>query len=306
MIIRNGYISIQGGWLSQGALIALINYLLQILVELIKLAMLINSLNQSYISAKRIKEVFAEKPEDILAEIAQKETSSNQSLQVEHLSFTYPDAAQPSLQNLSFAMQQGQILGIIGGTGSGKSSLVQLIPRLYDVESGSVKVAGQDVRNYDLDYLRKQVAMVLRPMSFSLVRLKKICAGGNKDATDEEIVAAAKAANVDHFIRTLPGGYNMEMNQESSNISLGQKQLLTIARALLKKAPFLILDDSTSALDYLTEARLLKSIKEELSDTSLILVSQRTNSLKSADQILVLNKGHQVGLGKSRFPLVYQ
>ena len=298
VIIWNGYISIQGGWLSQGALIALINYLLQILVELIKLAMLINSLNQSYISAKRIEEVFAEKPEDILAEIAQKETSSNQSLRVEHLSFTYPDAAQPSLRNLSFAMQQGQILGIIGGTGSGKSSLVQVLLGLYPADKGSISLYrdGRSPRN--LSEWRSWMAYVSQKVElFKGTIRSNLTLGMEETVSDQELWQALEIAQAKDFVSDKEGQLDAEVQAGGRNFSGGQKQRLSIARAVLHKAPFLILDDATSALDTITESNLLKTIQENLPDTSLILISQRTSTLKIADQILLLDKGQQLALG---------
>jgi len=298
VIIWNGYISIQGGWLSQGALIALINYLLQILVELIKLAMLINSLNQSYISAKRIKEVFAEKPEDILAEIAQKETSSNQSLRVEHLSFTYPDAAQPSLRNLSFAMQQGQILGIIGGTGSGKSSLVQVLLGLYTADKGSISLYrdGRSPRN--LSEWRSWMAYVPQKVELFKGSIRSNLTLGMEDpVSDQELWQALEIVQAKDFVSEKEGQLDAEVQAGGRNFSGGQKQRLSIARAVLRQAPFLILDDATSALDTITESNLLKAVQENLPNTSLILISQRTSTLKIADQILLLEKGQQLALG---------
>ena len=298
VIIWNGYISIQGGWLSQGALIALINYLLQILVELIKLAMLINSLNQSYISAKRIEEVFAEEPEDILAEIAQKETSSNQSLRVEHLSFTYPDAAQPSLQNLSFAMQQGQILGIIGGTGSGKSTLVQILLGLYTADKGSISLYrdGRSPRN--LSEWRSWMAYVSQKVElFKGTIRSNLTLGMEETVSDQELWQALEIAQAKDFVSEKEGQLDAEVQAGGRNFSGGQKQRLSIARAVLHHAPFLILDDATSALDTITESNLLKAVQENLPDTSLILISQRTSTLKIADQILLLEKGQQLALG---------
>ena len=298
VIIWNGYISIQGGWLSQGALIALINYLLQILVELIKLAMLINSLNQSYISAKRIEEVFEEKPEDILAEIAQKETSSNQSLRVEHLSFTYPDAAQPSLRNLSFAMQQGQILGIIGGTGSGKSSLVQVLLGLYTADKGSISLYrdGRSPRN--LSEWRSWMAYVSQKVElFKGTIRSNLTLGMEEPVSDQELWQALEIAQAKDFVSEKEGQLDAEVQAGGRNFSGGQKQRLSIARAVLRRAPFLILDDATSALDTITESNLLKAVQENLPNTSLILISQRTSTLKIADQILLLEKGQQLALG---------
>ena len=298
VIIWNGYISIQGGWLSQGALIALINYLLQILVELIKLAMLINSLNQSYISAKRINEVFAEKPEDILAEIAQKETSSNQSLRVEHLSFTYPDAAQPSLRNLSFAMQQGQILGIIGGTGSGKSSLVQVLLGLYTADKGSISLYrdGRSPRN--LSEWRSWMAYVSQKVELFKGTIRSNLTLGMEDpVSDQELWQALEIAQAKDFVSDKEGQLDAEVQAGGRNFSGGQKQRLSIARAVLRRAPFLILDDATSALDTITESNLLKAVQDNLPNTSLILISQRTSTLKIADQILLLEKGEQLALG---------
>ena len=297
VIIWNGYISIQGGWLSQGALIALINYLLQILVELIKLAMLINSLNQSYISAKRIEEVFAEKPEDILAEIAQKETSSNQSLRVEHLSFTYPDAAQPSLRNLSFAMQQGQILGIIGGTGSGKSSLVQILLGLYPADKGSISLYrdGRSPRN--LSEWRSWMAYVPQKVElFKGTIRSNLTLGMEETVSDQELWQALEIAQAKDFVSDKKGQLDAEVQAGGRNFSGGQKQRLSIARAVLRQAPFLILDDATSALDTITESNLLKAVQDNLPNTSLILISQRTSTLKIADQILLLEKGEQLAL----------
>lgn len=298
VIIWNGYISIQGGWLSQGALIALINYLLQILVELIKLAMLINSLNQSYISAKRIEEVFEEKPEDILAEIAQKETSSNQSLQVEHLSFTYPDAAQPSLRNLSFAMQQGQILGIIGGTGSGKSTLVQILLGLYPADKGSISLYrdGRSPRN--LSEWRSWIAYVPQKVElFKGTIRSNLTLGMEETVSDQELWQALEIAQAKDFVSDKEGQLDAEVQAGGRNFSGGQKQRLSIARAVLRRAPFLILDDATSALDTITESNLLKAVRDNLPNTSLILISQRTSTLKIADQILLLEKGEQLALG---------
>ena len=298
VIIWNGYISIQGGWLSQGALIALINYLLQILVELIKLAMLINSLNQSYISAKRIKEVFAEKPEDILAEIAQKETSSNQSLQVEHLSFTYPDAAQPSLRNLSFAMQQGQILGIIGGTGSGKSSLVQVLLGLYQPDSGSIALSQAGTSPQNLAQWRSWIAYVPQKVELFKESIRSNLTLGMEDpVSDQELWQALEIAQAKDFVSDKEGQLDAEVQAGGRNFSGGQKQRLSIARAVLRRAPFLILDDATSALDTITESNLLKAVQDNLPNTSLILISQRTSTLKIADQILLLEKGEQLALG---------
>ena len=298
VIIWNGYISIQGGWLSQGALIALINYLLQILVELIKLAMLINSLNQSYISAKRIEEVFAEKPEDILAEIAQKETSSNQSLRVEHLSFTYPDAAQPSLRNLSFDMEQGEILGIIGGTGSGKSTLVQVLLGLYPVDKGSISLYrdGRSPRN--LSEWRSWIAYVPQKVElFKGTIRSNLTLGMEEIVSDQELWQALEIAQAKDFVSDKEGQLDAEVQAGGRNFSGGQKQRLSIARAVLRRAPFLILDDATSALDTITESNLLKAVQDNLPNTSLILISQRTSTLKIADQILLLEKGEQLALG---------
>ena len=298
VIIWNGYLSIQGGWLSQGALIALINYLLQILVELIKLAMLINSLNQSYISAKRIEEVFSEQPEDILPEIAQKETSSNQSLRVEHLSFTYPDAAQPSLRDISFAMQQGQILGIIGGTGSGKSTLVQVLLSFYPADKGSISLYrdGRSPRN--LSECRSWMAYVPQKVElFKGTIRSNLTLGMEETVSDQELWQALEIAQAKDFVSEKDGQLDAEVQAGGRNFSGGQKQRLSIARAVLRQAPFLILDDATSALDTITESNLLKAVQENLPDTSLILISQRTSTLKIADQILLLEKGQQLALG---------
>ena len=298
VIIWNGYISIQGGWLSQGSLIALINYLLQILVELIKLAMLINSLNQSYISAKRIEEVFAEEPEDILAEIAQREGSLNQSLRVAELTFIYPDAAQPSLRDISFGMKEGQILGIIGGTGSGKSTLVQVLLSLYKPDKGTVALyqAGNSPQN--LAQWRSWMAYVPQKVElFKGTIRSNLTLGMEKPVSDQELWQAIEIAQAKDFVSDKEDQLGAEVQAGGRNFSGGQKQRLSIARAVLHRAPFLILDDATSALDTITESNLLKAIQENLPDISLILISQRTSTLKIADQILLLEKGQQLALG---------
>ncbi|MFS9260881.1 ABC transporter ATP-binding protein [Streptococcus infantis] len=298
VIIWNGYISIQGGWLSQGALIALINYLLQILVELIKLAMLINSLNQSYISAKRIEEVFAEEPEDILAEIAQREGSLNQSLRVEELTFTYPDAAQPSLRDISFGMKEGQILGIIGGTGSGKSTLVQVLLGLYPADKGSISLYRDGRSPRDLSEWRSWMAYVPQKVElFKGTIRSNLTLGMEEPVSNRELWQALEIAQAKDFVSDKEGQLDAEVQAGGRNFSGGQKQRLSIARAVLRQAPFLILDDATSALDTITESNLLKAVQENLPDSSLILISQRTSTLKIADQILLLEKGQQLALG---------
>ena len=298
VIIWNGYISIQGGWLSQGALIALINYLLQILVELIKLAMLINSLNQSYISAKRIEEVFAEKPEDIHSELQAGRVSGNQVLHIQDLTLTYPDAAQPSLRDISFDMQQGEILGIIGGTGSGKSTLVQVLLGLYLADKGSISLYRDERSPRDLSEWRSWMAYVPQKVElFKGTIRSNLTLGMEEPVSDQEFWQALEIAQAKDFVSEKEGKLDAEVQAGGRNFSGGQKQRLSIARAVLRRAPFLILDDATSALDTITESNLLKAVQENLPDISLILISQRTSTLKIADQILLLDKGQQSALG---------
>ena len=303
-VIWQGQLTISAGLLSQGMLVALVNYLLQILTELIKLAMLVTSLNVSYISAKRVQEIFDLKEEDLLEALPEETAREQEAISAEKVSFTYPTASSPALENISFDLDHGQMLGIIGGTGSGKSTLVQLLSHLYAVSQGQLALYHQGHSPKTLKEWREWVAVV--PQKAELFRgtiRSNLLLGMDESVTEDDLWWALETAQAADFVREKEGQLDEPVEAFGRNFSGGQRQRLTIARALLKKAPFLILDDSTSALDYLTEARLLKSIKEELSDTSFILVSQRTNSLKSADQILVLNKGHQVGLGNHDFLL---
>lgn len=303
-VIWQGQLTISAGLLTQGMLVALVNYLLQILTELIKLAMLVTSLNVSYISAKRVQEIFDLKEEDLLQALAEETATEQEAISAEEVSFTYPTASSPALEGISFNLNQGQMLGIIGGTGSGKSTLVQLLSHLYAVSQGKLALYHQGHSPKTLKEWREWVAVV--PQKAELFRgtiRSNLLLGMEETVSDHDLWWALETAQAADFVREKEGQLDEPVEAFGRNFSGGQRQRLTIARALLKKATFLILDDSTSALDYLTEARLLKSIKEELSDTSLILVSQRTNSLKSADQILVLNKGHQVGLGNHEFLL---
>lgn len=303
-VIWQGQLTISAGLLTQGMLVALVNYLLQILTELIKLAMLVTSLNVSYISAKRVQEIFDLKEEDLLEALTEETATEQEAISAEKVSFTYPTASSPALENISFDLDHGQMLGIIGGTGSGKSTLVQLLSHLYAVSQGQLALYHQGHSPKTLKEWREWVAVV--PQKAELFRgtiRSNLLLGMEENVSDDDLWWALEMAQAADFVREKEGQLDELVEAFGRNFSGGQRQRLTIARALLKKAPFLILDDSTSALDYLTEARLLKSIKEELSDTSFILVSQRTNSLKSADQILVLNKGHQVGLGNHDFLL---
>lgn len=303
-VIWQGQLTISAGLLTQGMLVALVNYLLQILTELIKLAMLVTSLNVSYISAKRVQEIFDLKEEDLLEALTEETAREQEAISAEEVSFTYPTASSPALEGISFDLDQGQMLGIIGGTGSGKSTLVQLLSHLYDVSQGKLALYHQGHSPRTLKEWREWIAVV--PQKAELFRgtiRSNLLLGMDESLTDHDLWWALETAQAADFVREKEGKLDEPVEAFGRNFSGGQRQRLTIARALLKKAPFLVLDDSTSALDYLTEARLLKSIKDELSDTSLILVSQRTNSLKSADQILVLNKGHQVGLGNHDFLL---
>lgn len=298
-ILWQGQASIQMGTLSQGMMVALVNYLLQILTELLKLAMLVTSLNQSYIAAGRIVQVFDEKSEELDQELDDVSVSDPQlALQIQDLVFTYPLAAKPSLEGIHLSINKGQTLGIIGGTGAGKSTLVQLLGHLYEASKGSLTIFKDGENPKTLSQWRDWVAVV--PQKAELFKgsiRSNLMLGLNEEANEEQLWWALGVAQAADFVREKVGGLEAPVEAFGRNFSGGQRQRLTIARAVLRQAPFWVLDDSTSALDYLTEARLLQALKEELTETSIILISQRTNSLRSAEQILVLDKGRQVGLG---------
>ena len=298
-VLWQGNLQIQGGLLSQGMLIALVNYLLQILTELLKLAMMLTNLNQSFISAKRVQAIFELQEEDIEAPLTlRKPDQSETGLAIDHMTFTYPTASQPSLKEIDLKIARGESLGIIGGTGSGKSTLVNLIMNLYQPQMGSLAIFKDQKSPKNLKEWRSWVAYV--PQKAELFRgtiRSNLSLGLDHEPSDKELWHALDMAQAADFVRERELGLDEPVESFGRNFSGGQRQRLTIARALMRPAPFLILDDSTSALDYLTESRLLAAIRDNLKSTSLIIISQRTNSLKSVDQILVLDKGHQVGLG---------
>lgn len=298
-ILWQGNLQIQGGLLTQGMLIALVNYLLQILTELLKLAMMLTNLNQSFISAKRVETIFNLEDEDIKAPLIIKKADQEALvLAIDQISFTYPTASQPSLQGIDLRLTEGESLGIIGGTGSGKSTLVNLIMNLYQPQLGSLTIFNNQASPKNLKEWRSWVAYV--PQKAELFRgtiRSNLTLGLKHEPSDQELWHALDMAQAADFVRDKELGLDERVESFGRNFSGGQRQRLTIARALMRPAHFLILDDSTSALDYLTESRLLAAIRENLTSTNLIIISQRTNSLKAVDRILVLDKGHQLGLG---------
>lgn len=285
------------GALTTGQLNALFGYIMNILMALMMLSMAFVMISMSAASAKRIVEVLDEKTDLPPAKAPVQEVKDG-SIRFDHVTFKYKHGSgQPVLNDITFDVKPGETLGIIGGTGSAKSSLVQLIPRLYDAETGTVSVGGVDVRDYNLDVLRHEVSMVLQKnVLFSGTILDNL-RWGNENASEEECIRVAKLACADEFIERFPDKYNTWIEQGGSNVSGGQKQRLTIARALLRKPKVLILDDSTSAVDTATDAKIRKAFREEIPGTTKIIIAQRISSVQDADRILVLDNGQINGLG---------
>ena len=285
------------GALTTGQLNALFGYIMNILMALMMLSMAFVMISMSAASAKRIVEVLDEKTDLPPAKAPVQEVKDG-SIRFDHVTFKYKHGSgQPVLNDITFDIKPGETLGIIGGTGSAKSSLVQLIPRLYDAETGTVSVGGVDVRDYDLDVLRHEVSMVLQKnVLFSGTILDNL-RWGDENASEEECIRVAKLACADEFIERFPDKYNTWIEQGGSNVSGGQKQRLTIARALLRKPKVLILDDSTSAVDTATDAKIRKAFREEIPGTTKIIIAQRISSVQDADRILVLDNGQINGLG---------
>ena len=285
------------GAITTGQLNALFGYIMNILMALMMLSMAFVMIAMSAASAKRIVEVLDERTDLPPAKQPVQQVADG-SIQFDHVTFKYKHGSgQPVLNDITFSIRPGETLGIIGGTGSAKSSLVQLIPRLYDAETGTVKVGGVDVRDYNLDVLRREVSMVLQKnVLFSGTILDNL-RWGDENASEEECIRVAKLACADEFIERFPDKYNTWIEQGGSNVSGGQKQRLTIARALLRKPKVLILDDSTSAVDTATDAKIRKAFREEIPGTTKIIIAQRISSVQDADRILVLDNGKINGLG---------
>ncbi|MXQ48317.1 ATP-binding cassette domain-containing protein [Streptococcus pneumoniae] len=302
IIIWQGNLLIDNSLLTQGMLVALINYLLQILIELLKLTMLVTSLNQSFISAKRVQEVF-EQTSELLEEPLEtiEERTNDVAIVAKDLTFTYPNAAKPSLEGISFSLQKGEFLGIIGGTGAGKSTLVNLLANLYQAQSGQLVIYDNEKQPRHLKEWRDWVAVV--PQKAQLFKgsiRSNLTLGSDFIYGDEDLKEVLDIAQASEFVEGKNRQLDAKVEAFGSNFSGGQRQRLTIARALVKNAPFLILDDASSALDFLTESRLLTALHQERRRVKgqLIMVSQRTRSLKSADKILVLDQGRLVAQGK--------
>ncbi|MEG3297981.1 ABC transporter ATP-binding protein [Streptococcus suis] len=298
ILIWQGNIAISHNLLEQGMLVALINYLLQILVELVKMIMVVSTLNQTYISAQRIQEVFDQTSEDVESSLPKVVSEDKEIIfSVRHLSFSYPKSAEESLSDIAFDLRKGQFMGIIGGTGSGKSTLVDLLQALYSVPTNQLSLFIDGKSPKSLKEWRQQIAVVPQQAQLFAGTIRSNLSLGLEEISDSDLWSALEIAQAKSFIED-KGGLDSPVEAFGKNFSGGQRQHLTIARAILQKAPILILDDATSALDYLTESRLLAAIRQELPGQNLIMVSQRTNSLRTADQILVLEQGRQVGLGR--------
>lgn len=290
-------ITTRGMDLDVGQFSALLTYSFQILSSLMMLSMVFVMITMASESASRIIEVLDE-DSSLANPLDGEKIVKDGSIDFEHVSFKYSETAKKmSLANINLHIKSGETIGIIGGTGASKTSLIQLIPRLYDTTEGVVKVGGIDVKDYDLEALRNQVAVVLQKNVLFSGSIKENLRWGNKEATDEEIIEACKLAQADEFIQNFPNGYDTYIEQGGSNVSGGQKQRLCIARALLKKPKVLILDDSTSAVDTKTDAMIRKALREFIPETTKIIIAQRTASVEDADQIIVMDGGSISGIG---------
>ncbi len=284
------------GTLTTGELMSIMTYAMQILMSLMMLSMIFVMITMARASAERVCEVLDEKstlknPENPVMEVR------NGSVCFKNVSFAYKKGGSLSLTDIDVNIKSGETVGIIGGTGSSKSTLVQLIPRLYDVTEGCIEVGGVDVRNYDIETLRNEVAMVLQKNTLFSGTIKDNLRWGNADASDEELIRACKLACADSFISSFPDGYDTYIEQGGTNVSGGQKQRLCIARALLKKPKILILDDSTSAVDTATDAQIRKAFREEIPDTTKFIIAQRISSVQDADKIIIIEGGKINGVG---------
>ena len=293
-LIRTGAVRVDAGLMTQGTVVALYNYMSQILVELIKLANLIITVTKSFASAARIRDVLELDTNTVYAD--DKKIYNTHAVEFDCVSMHYNKGAKDALENISFTAEPGEIIGVIGGTGSGKTTLVGLIPRFYDASSGTIRVDGRNVNSYSLEELREKVHVVLQRAVLFRGTLRENLLWGNKNANDEEMQAAVKAAQAADFVQS-KGGLDMKITAEGRNLSGGQRQRLSIARALVGNPEILILDDSASALDYVTEKALRSALSALPNKPTVFIVSQRTSSLRHADKILVLDNGALVGCG---------
>ena len=309
VLVWTGAVRVDNGYITQGEVVALINYMSQILVELVKLANLIININKSIACGNRIQSIFEMQPsitdgcsqnvDKVQTDASDRSENTEYAVEFSHVGLTYAGAGDESLTDIDFKVKKGETIGIIGGTGSGKSSVVNLIPRFYDVTSGFIKVDGKDVRDYPLEELRGKIGTVLQKAVLFHGTIRENLKWGNQDATEEDLNRAITVAQAKEFVDNKEGGLDFEIEQGGKNLSGGQRQRLTIARAVVKKPEILILDDSASALDFATDAALRKAIREMEGETTVFIVSQRAASIQHADRIVVLDDGKIVGLGTS-------
>ena len=309
VLVWTGAVRVDNGYITQGEVVALINYMSQILVELVKLANLIININKSIAGGNRIQSIFEMQPsitdgsgqkvDKVQTDTADRSEEAEYAVEFSHVGLTYASAGDESLTDINFKVKKGETIGIIGGTGSGKSSVVNLIPRFYDVTSGFIKVDGKDVKDYPLEELRGKIGMVLQKAVLFHGTIRENLKWGNPDATEEDLNRAITVAQAKEFVDNKEGRLDFEIEQGGKNLSGGQRQRLTIARAVVKKPEILILDDSASALDFATDAALRKAIREMEGETTVFIVSQRAASIQHADRIVVLDDGKIVGLGTS-------
>lgn len=297
-ILWAGSRSVETGVLMSGDIVALVNYMSQILVELVKLANLIVTMSRAMASLGRVEQILDTKT---VMEFPEKTTireeNTEEAVRFDHVSLSYAQAGEESLSDISFSVKKGETIGIIGGTGSGKSSLVHLIPRFYDATSGEIFLLGRSVKEWDRETLRQKVGIVMQKVQVFSGTIRSNLLMGNEGAGEEEMWQALRAAQAEEFVRKKSEGLDEPIEQGGRNLSGGQKQRLTIARALVRKPEILILDDSSSALDYATDAALRKALKNMPSNVTVFLVSQRTSSIRHADHILVLDDGKAAGWG---------
>ena len=309
VLVWTGAVRVDNGYITQGEVVALINYMSQILVELVKLANLIININKSIACGNRIQSIFEMQPsitdgsgqkvDKVRTDTADRSEEAEYAVEFSHVGLTYAGAGDESLTDIDFKVKKGETIGIIGGTGSGKSSVVNLIPRFYDVTSGFIKVDGKDVKDYPLEELREKIGTVLQKAVLFHGTIRENLKWGNPDATEEDLNRAITVAQAKEFVDNKEGRLDFEIEQGGKNLSGGQRQRLTIARAVVKKPEILILDDSASALDFATDAALRKAIREMEGETAVFIVSQRAASIQHADRIVVLDDGKIVGLGTS-------